>query len=102
MSPISRKRAKVIHEMTGWAFWASAGALVLRVTFMREDVGFDLITGCMIMTLVCMGIVWLFLPAVPVQRRKPAKKRKVTTYRGRTTKAPAKRQSRYDRKTVSR
>jgi hypothetical protein len=79
---ISRRRAKLIHEINGYACWATVVALFLRVTFMEEQEGADMITAAMLVGLVSMVAVYFLLPPVPAQRRRQPRKRRTTTYRG--------------------
>ena len=73
---ISRTRAKAIHEVNSWALWGTGAALLLRLTFMGEAEGVDLITGAMVVSFASMVLMFFLLPKVPAPRRKtPAKRR---------------------------
>lgn len=75
---ISRTRAKAIHEVNSWALWTTGGSLLLRLAFMGEPEGFDLITGAMIIAFGSMILMYFLLPPVP-RRNTPAKRRKRST-----------------------
>ena len=76
---ISRRRAQLIHEINGYACWATAVALFLRLTFMGEPEGVDLISAAMVVGLLSMVLVYFLLPPIPPVRRRPSRKRKTTS-----------------------